>query len=95
MQKKFSRFAEQQEEKKKKEKEKGRVMLPFPGAARRGEGEEGGQFDFEHIRCAAEPVTAVQGRTENSALHLLKVGCACFAGRLQPEVTGLSYERGI
>lgn len=26
---------------------------------------------------------------------LLKVGRACFAGRLQPEVTGLSYERGI
>lgn len=26
---------------------------------------------------------------------LLEVGCACFAGRLQPEVTGLSYERGI
>lgn len=36
---------------------------------RLGEGEEGGQFDFEHIRCAVEPVTAVQGRTENSAPH--------------------------
>lgn len=44
-------------------------MLSFPGAERLGEGEEGGQFDFEHIRCAAEPVTAVQGRMENSAQH--------------------------
>lgn len=56
-------------------------MLSFPGAERLGEGEdEGGQFDFEHIRCAVEPVTAVQGRTENSALHFWKLAVPVLLG---------------
>lgn len=52
-----------------KKKKKGLVMLSFPGAEKLGDGGEEGRFDFEHIRCAAEPVTATQGRRENSALH--------------------------
>lgn len=32
------------------------------------EGEEGGQFDFEHIRCWGA-IRAARGGTENSALH--------------------------
>lgn len=33
-----------------------------------GEGEEEGQFDFEHIRCWGA-IRAARGGTENSALH--------------------------
>jgi len=42
----------------------------LPRSREAGGREEGGQFDFEPIRCAVEPVTAMQGRTANSALHL-------------------------
>lgn len=55
-------------------------MLSFPGAEKPGDGGEEGRFDFEHIRCAAEPVTATQGRRENSALHFWKLAVAVLLG---------------
>lgn len=64
-------------EKKKKKK----TCYAFLSRSREvGEGEEGGQSDFEHIRCAAEPVTAARGRTENSAPHFWKLAVPVLLG---------------
>jgi len=71
-------------------------LFCFPSQEPRGWGQGGRRSVWlwtHQVCCGARHSHARQNGKQCPAP--LKVGRACFAGRLQPEVTGLSYERGI